>query len=105
MKVTASSLFAFLAAPVLMAAAQTGPGSAACDTCLAACKANPSGISQDCVTACNNNLNCNATITTSTIGTPTATIVPSPSNAATDSKVTYLPLSLLGVIGCAVGLL
>lgn len=107
MKISLPIFATFAAIPFAIVAAQNGPGSVACDTCLAACKANPSGISQACVDACNKNLECNATITTSTIGgpSPTATGSPVPTNGALGSAYVAAPLSMLGVVGMAMALL
>ncbi len=100
-----ASFVALMALPLLMVSAQKGPGSVACDTCLGACKANPSGVSQDCVDACNKNLDCQATITTSTAVIPTATAQPTPSSAAYGNFAYLQPLSLLGAVGVAMGMM
>ena len=101
-----SYIASLLAISMTSVMAQTGPGSAACTTCLAACKANPSGVSQDCVDACNKNLQCNATIVTSTVGTSTesATYAPTSTNGAQHMDLAF-GMSAMGILGAAIALI
>ena len=57
----------------------------ACDICIRACNANPTGVDPRCITACNENLDCTAPVPSGTPAANNSTITPRPATNSTSS--------------------